>query len=318
VPRTLLASAYVMCYVSRVKRWIHTYRDAQRIEGAWFSLHMNQEILEQLVQQAITPWSSRADWRRTASGHPGSILASDAGEPMLPEHTGHKRLAGRPRLHAHNAAKQRAYRVRQAAWRKRCGPKVYHQSNTVEWETPQAFFDALHTEFGFTLDVAAQPHNAKCERYCMPQDDGLRQPWEGVCWMNPPYGKDLDIWVAKAYTSAQAGATVVCLLSARTDTRWWHMFVTQASEVHFVQGRLTFGGATNRAPFPKVVVGFRPPTARACPYHPTVLGSGYAEISMVVMTTIVVPSLTNTQVMLLAFPTSECGLCSCGFLVYPA
>src|SRR5437016_2549507 len=134
---------------------------------------------------------------------------------------------GRPRLYPDNSARQKAYRARCAAWRKRHGPKVYHLSTTSEWATPQAFFDRLHAEFGFTLDVAAQEGNAKCPRYFTPQDDGLAQPWEGVCWMNPPYGKHIDQWVAKAYESAQAGALVVCLVPARTDTRWWHQYAAQ-------------------------------------------------------------------------------------------
>jgi phage N-6-adenine-methyltransferase len=233
-----------------VKRWIHAYFDAQRIEGEWFSLHMNQEILEQL---------------RNASGHPGSILGSDTGAPMMPEHTGHKCLAGRPRIHADNAAKQRAYRARQAAWRKRSGPKVYHQSNTIEWGTPQAFFDALHAEFGFTLDVAAQPGNAKCATFYTPEQDGLTQPWHGVCWCNPPYGRAIEAWMAKAVLSAQQGALVVCLVPVRTDTRWWRTYVAERAEIRYVPGRLIFVGARHRAPFPNAVVVYRPPTARACP-----------------------------------------------------
>jgi phage N-6-adenine-methyltransferase len=135
--------------------------------------------------------------------------------------------------------------------------KVYHRSLTVEWETPQTFFDRLHAEFTFTLDVAAQETNAKCPRYFTPEDNGLEQPWEGVCWMNPPYGPTIGAWMQKAYQSAMEGATVVCLVPVRTDTRWWHAYA-QHGEIRYVQGRLTFGGATNPAPFPNAIVIFRP------------------------------------------------------------
>src|SRR5262245_44614322 len=135
--------------------------------------------------------------------------------------------------------------------------KVYHRSLTVEWGTPQAFFDQLHAEFHFTLDVAAQEGNAKCPRYFTPAEDGLAQPWEGVCWMNPPYGKTIGLWVAKASESAMQGATVVCLLPVRTDTKWWQRYIVPPVEVRFVPGRLTFGGAANPAPFPNAVVIFR-------------------------------------------------------------
>jgi|SoiMetStandDraft_2_1073263.scaffolds.fasta_scaffold33190_1 phage N-6-adenine-methyltransferase len=163
----------------------------------------------------------------------------------------------------------RTYAAYVAHWRrqKQQNRKVYHRSLTTEWGTPQAFFDQLHAEFGFTLDVAAQPGNAKCSHYFTEAEDGLRQVWEGVCWCNPPYGKTIGLWVAKAYASAQGGATVVCLLPVRTDTRWWQRYVLQAAEVRYVAGRLTFEGAANPAPFPNAVVIFRP-----VPWDPMPLG----------------------------------------------
>jgi phage N-6-adenine-methyltransferase len=163
------------------------------------------------------------------------------------------------------AEKQRAYRQREAQRRAKRKPQVYHLSQTVEWETPQSFFDALHAEFHFTLDVAAQAGNAKCACYFTPQDDGLTQLWEGVCWMNPPYGKTIGQWVAKAAESAQHGAVVVCLLPVRTDTKWWQRYCLPPTEVRFVPGRLTFGGASNPAPFPNAVVIFRPPCRQERP-----------------------------------------------------
>jgi phage N-6-adenine-methyltransferase len=140
--------------------------------------------------------------------------------------------------------------------------KVYHRHQTTEWETPQHFFDALNAEFGFTLDVAASPTNAKCPRYFTPKDDGLTQPWTGVCWMNPPYGRTIGAWMRKAYEASRQGTTVVCLLPARTDTLWWHTYAYHG-EIRFVPGRLTFGGAAHPAPFPSVVVVFRPPVRQA-------------------------------------------------------
>ena len=131
-------------------------------------------------------------------------------------------------------------------------------SETDMWATPQDFFDRLNAIFRFNVDVCALPDNAKCERFFSPDVDGLQQDWQGVCWMNPPYGQEIGKWVEKAYRSAkEAGATVVCLLPARVDTRWWHDFCAKG-EVHFVKGRLKFGGAKNSAPFPNAVVVFRP------------------------------------------------------------
>ena len=97
--------------------------------------------------------------------------------------------------------------------------EVMFSSKTDLWETPQDFFEKLDREFGFELDVCALPENAKCSRYFSPMDDGLEQDWTGVCWCNPPYGREIEKWVKKAYISAIEGATVVMLLPARTDTR---------------------------------------------------------------------------------------------------
>lgn len=141
-------------------------------------------------------------------------------------------------------------------------------STTDEWPTPQELFDALDAEFGFTLDCCATDANAKVARYFDRASDGLVRPWHGVVWMNPPYGRQISAWVEKAYRSSMAGATVVCLIPARTDTAYWHDFAMRAAELRFIRGRLSFTsvlqderraatGAHN-APFPSVVVVFRP------------------------------------------------------------
>ena len=133
-------------------------------------------------------------------------------------------------------------------------------SETDLWSTPQEFFDELNDEFHFDLDVCALPENTKCERFFSPEQDGLKQKWGGCVWCNPPYGRTVGRWVQKAAQSAQDGTTVVMLLHARTDTRWFHEYIYQKPnvEIRFVSGRLKFGGSSNNAPFPSMVVIFRP------------------------------------------------------------
>ena len=134
---------------------------------------------------------------------------------------------------------------------------VLYSSTSTEWPTPQALFDQCHAEFHFTLDVCALPSNAKCQRYFTPEIDGLKQEWTGVCWMNPPYARGvIGRWIKKAFESGQAGATVVCLVPARTDTAWWQDYVTKG-EIRFIRGRLKFGNAKSAAPFPSAIVIFR-------------------------------------------------------------
>lgn len=136
---------------------------------------------------------------------------------------------------------------------------VMFSSKSDLWATPQYFFDDLNEEFHFTLDVCALPENAKCEKFYTPEMDGLSLPWTGVCWCNPPYGRVVGQWVRRAYLSVATGyaETVVMLLPARTDTRWFHDYIYCKAEIRFVKGRLKFGASNNSAPFPSMVVIFR-------------------------------------------------------------
>lgn len=128
-------------------------------------------------------------------------------------------------------------------------------SESVEWATPQAFFDELDREFGFTLDVCATDENHKCKNYYTIKENGLLQPWSGVVWCNPPYGRQIKYWVQKAYETSLTGTRVVMLLPARTDTAYWHDYVMKG-EVRFIRGRLKFNDGKNSAPFPSAVVIF--------------------------------------------------------------
>ena len=133
-------------------------------------------------------------------------------------------------------------------------------SKTDIWETPKDLFDTLNKEFNFTLDVCALPENAKCEKYYTPENNGLSQNWDGIIWCNPPYGRQIGSWVRRALFASVAGNTVVMLLPARTDTRWFHEYIYNRKnvEIRFLKGRLRFGNAKNSAPFPSMVVVFRP------------------------------------------------------------
>ncbi len=139
--------------------------------------------------------------------------------------------------------------------------KTKFQSHKQEWQTPADLFDRLDREFGFTIDLAADKTNAKCPRYYSETDDALRQTWRGVGWLNPPYGSKrhkLSDWVKKAYLESQkTGCTVVMLVPARTNTRWWHDYCMRAAEIRFLNGRPRFGDATHGLPQPLALVVFR-------------------------------------------------------------
>ena len=136
--------------------------------------------------------------------------------------------------------------------------KVMFSSKTAEWTTPQAFYDRLNQEFNFTLDPCCTDETAKCSTYYTVADDGLAQPWAGhSVFMNPPYGRSIKDWIRKAYEeSRKPNTVVVALIPARTDTRYWHDYCMEASEIRFIKGRLKFGESNNSAPFPSAVVVF--------------------------------------------------------------
>jgi site-specific DNA-methyltransferase (adenine-specific) len=139
--------------------------------------------------------------------------------------------------------------------------KVMFSSNTDEWETPKDLFNKLDQEFNFWLDVCATEENKKVGLYISKEQDGLKQKWSEyvipTCWMNPPYGKEIGKWVKKAYEESLNGATVVCLLPARTDTKWFHEYILGKAEIRFLKGRLRFGDSKDSAPFPSMIVIFR-------------------------------------------------------------
>ena len=121
--------------------------------------------------------------------------------------------------------------------------EVHFTNKSNEWETPRSLFKELDDEFNFTIDVCATKESAKCERFYTKQTNGLAQSWENeVAFMNPPYGREIGAWVEKAYRESLNGAVVVCLIPARTDTRYWHDYIFPNAEIRFLKGRVKFKG----------------------------------------------------------------------------
>lgn len=117
--------------------------------------------------------------------------------------------------------------------------------NSDHWATPPQVVSILELEFGrFDLDPCCVPDTAKAPRFYTPADDGLRQPWFGRVFLNPPYSKPAP-WLEKAIaeTKREGGADlVIALLPASTDTRWFHRLVKERAEIRFIQGRVRFFG----------------------------------------------------------------------------
>jgi len=142
---------------------------------------------------------------------------------------------------------------------------TFKTSSDDTWTTPRNFYDRLNEEFSFSLDAAAMKSSALCDNWFGPDHDDSNltdafvMDWSQYApsktvWLNPPYGRSIKNWLNKAnYEATKRGLTVVCLVPARTDTKWWHDYCIQ-HEVRFIKGRLKFGNQKNSAPFPSAVV----------------------------------------------------------------
>jgi site-specific DNA-methyltransferase (adenine-specific) len=136
-------------------------------------------------------------------------------------------------------------------------PELRFKSATNEWPTPDSLWKPLDDEFGFTLDVCSTHENAKCANHFTLAEDGLKQPWSGVAWMNPPYGAQLARWVKKCHDEAMRGVLVVGLIPVRSNTSYWHDYV-MGNEIRFVRGYPKFGNAKQGLKAPLAVVIWRP------------------------------------------------------------
>jgi len=125
------------------------------------------------------------------------------------------------------------------------GRRVIFRATCDHWATPEALYQALEAEFGFIDDPC--PLHGK---------GGLDRSWNSPCFVNPPYS-EIDRWMEKAAIEAAQGKTVVVLVPSRTDTRWFHDYAMNATEIRFIRGRLQFGKAKWKAPFPSALIIFK-------------------------------------------------------------
>ena len=105
---------------------------------------------------------------------------------------------------------------------------------TDSWITPRWIIDRLGP---FDLDPCAcdpQPWPCAHENWT---ENGLMLPWHGLVWLNPPYGRQLGIWLNRLAVHGSG----IALVFARTDTKAFHENVFPfASMLCFLRGRITF------------------------------------------------------------------------------
>lgn len=106
----------------------------------------------------------------------------------------------------------------------------------TRWLTPRPIVEALGD---FDLDPCGAPgHELATKTYLLENgEDGLIDPWEGRIWLNPPYGREAEPFLARLADHGKGTA----LIFARTETRSFFEHVWgRATAVLFMRGRVSF------------------------------------------------------------------------------
>jgi ParB family chromosome partitioning protein len=142
------------------------------------------------------------------------------------------------------------------------GHEQPNRGETNDWLTPRYILDTLGK---FDLDPCAaleQPW-ATAKRHLTVKDDGLKKPWVGRVWLNPPYGEQTALWLARM-AKHQDG---IVLIYARTETQMFFDHVwSRANGIFFLKGRVSFcrpdGSVEADAGAPSVLVSYDPRSTR--------------------------------------------------------
>lgn len=131
--------------------------------------------------------------------------------------------------------------------------------------TPRYVLDPVRVVLGgrIELDPCTTPENpVGADRFHALPEDGAARPWSAASiFCNPPYGEARVRWVRRCAQAGAAGAQVVLLIPAHTDTRIWHEAMATASSLLFIKGRVKFGiprsnGRQVAASHPSALVGW--------------------------------------------------------------
>ena len=111
-------------------------------------------------------------------------------------------------------------------------------------------------------DYCASEVNHVCEKYYTKKDDAMTKDWKLDGFCNFPYSKQYQ-FMKKAWEEHRKNNIELLILAySKTDTKWWHDFVEDKAEVHFIKGRIQFldekGNPTqNQAPYPSCWIIYR-------------------------------------------------------------
>ena len=126
-----------------------------------------------------------------------------------------------------------------------------------EWYTPDEYLDAARSVLGgFDLDPASSDtaqEKIQAASYYTKDDDGLKRPWHGRVWLNPPYSQPLiSYFIDRLCEAADSGEIEAAILLTHnyTDTRWFHKAAATADAICFTRGRIKFYSPTGEIAAP--------------------------------------------------------------------
>ena len=110
------------------------------------------------------------------------------------------------------------------------------EDTKIEWLTPPDLVKKLGI---FDLDPCS-PINAPflhATTNFTIEDNGLAKEWFGRVYLNPPYGKGMDLWIEKLKKHGNG----ITLIFARTETKCFFEHIwNDADGILFVKGRIKF------------------------------------------------------------------------------
>lgn len=146
-------------------------------------------------------------------------------------------------------------------------PGLY-SSERQDWQTPPEVYEPILRFIGlerFSVDPFCSDRNIPAFYHLGLFGDGFEMGWNewdspAVCWVNPPYGRDLKRAMAKCAEEARKGCKIWALVPARTETSYQHDYgLAHADFVVFLRGRIKFinaatGTSEGTAPFPTMLL----------------------------------------------------------------
>ena len=115
---------------------------------------------------------------------------------------------------------------------------------SVEWYTPPKYIDMARLVMGgIDLDPASNPTAQQwiqATAYYTEHDDGLKQPWFGKVWCNPPYGKFTRLFMERALYFYNLGEVQECIFLVNRTGANWYRNLRKHFEVIEVADRIAF------------------------------------------------------------------------------